>query len=138
MRLPDVNVLVYAHNTDAAEHDRARRWLEAALIGPEPIAFAWVALLGFIRISTRLAQPMAPGEAFDIVDELTMRPNAEIVHPTRRHRTVLRSLLEPQGVAGNLTTDAHLATLAIEHGATLASFDADFHRWPELRFEYLR
>ncbi len=138
MKLPDVNVLIYASNTRAQEHGTARAWLERALSGAEPVALAWVSLLGFVRVSTRLTRPLSPHEALDAIDEWLDRPNAEVVHPTRRHAHVLRRLIEQTGTAGNLTTDAHLAALAIEHGATLASFDGDFHRFPDLRFEYLR
>jgi toxin-antitoxin system PIN domain toxin len=138
VKLPDVNVLIYASNTRAQEHGTARAWLERALSGAEPVALAWVSLLGFLRISTRLTRPLSPREALDTIDEWLDRPNAEIVHPTRRHAHVLRELLEQAGTAGNLTTDAHLAALAIEHGATLATFDGDFHRFSELRLEYLR
>lgn len=138
MKLPDVNVLLYAQNSEASGHERARVWLDGSLSGREPVAFAWVALLGFVRISTLLPRPNTPAEAFDTIDEWLARPNAEIVHPTRRHPALLRSLLEPAGVGGNLSTDAHLAALAIEHGATLATFDGDFHRFADLRLEYLR
>lgn len=138
MKLPDVNVLLFAQNSEAPDHERARDWLENALSGREPVGFAWAALLGFIRISTLLTRPKTPAEAFDTVDEWLQRPAAEIVQPTRRHGGLLRGLLTEAGTAGNLTTDAHLAALAIEHGATLASFDGDFHRFCDLRFEYLR
>lgn len=138
MRLPDVNVLLFAQNSEAPDHERARAWLDCALSSRESVGFAWVALLGFIRLSTTLPRPNTPGEAFDVVGEWLDRPNAEIVQPTRRHAAVLRALVEDAGTAGHLTTDAHLAALAIEHGAALASFDGDFHRFAGLRFEYLR
>jgi predicted nucleic acid-binding protein len=89
-------------------------------------------------LATRAPKPRLAAEAFDVVDRWLARPNAEIVHPTRRHAQLLRGLLEQAGAAGNLTTDAHLAALAIEHGATLATFDGDFQRFSELRVEYLR
>ncbi|HNI35776.1 MAG TPA: PIN domain-containing protein [Microthrixaceae bacterium] len=38
------------------------------------------------------------------------------------------------GAAANLTTDAQIAALALEHGATVASSDTDFHRFPRLSF----
>jgi toxin-antitoxin system PIN domain toxin len=138
VKLPDVNVLVYASNVDAPEHGRATAWLSAALGGGESIAFAWVALLGYVRIATRMPTPRSVSFVFDVVDEWLARPNAEIVQPTRRHQQLVRSLLEHAGAGGNLTTDAHLAALAIEHGATLATFDGDFHRFAGLRLEYLR
>ena len=138
MKVPDVNVLLYAKNSDAREHSRARAWLEEALSGAEPVGFAWVVLLGFLRIATRLSSPLPAPEALDTIDEWLERPNGEIVHPTRRHPQLLRELVERSGTAGNLTTDAHLAALTMEHGATLSSFDGDFHRFAGLRFEYLR
>jgi predicted nucleic acid-binding protein len=61
-------------------------------------------------------------------------PPAWARHPPDRHPTVLRELLTPLGAAGNLTTDAHLAALAIEHGAALCSCDSDFSRFPGLRW----
>lgn len=137
MKLPDVNVLLYAKNQDAAQHPVARAWLENALSGSDPVAFSWIALLGFVRIATRLS-PLPARDALDTVEEWLDRPCSEIVQPTRRHRHVLRALIEAHDAAGNLTTDAHLAALAIEHGATLASFDGDFHRFAGLKFEYLR
>lgn len=57
-----------------------------------------------------------------------------IVHPGDRHAALLRSLLIPLGTAGNLVSDAHLAALAIEHGAELNSCDTDFARFPGLRW----
>ncbi len=138
MKLPDVNVLLYAINTAAPQHAPAAAWLERALSGTQPVALAWIALLGFLRISTRLEKPLSPREALEVIDGWLERPNAEIVHPTRRHAGVLRGLIEQAGTGGNLTTDAHLAALAMEHGATLASYDGDFHRFAGLRFEYLR
>jgi toxin-antitoxin system PIN domain toxin len=138
VKLPDVNVLIFAMNTDAPEHIRARRWLVDALSGSSVVAFAWVALLGFARISSRLPEPFSVTEVCDTIEGWIAHPNAELVQPTRRHPHVLCSLLEEAGTAGILTTDAHLVAVAIEHGATLASFDADFHRFAGLRFEYLR
>lgn len=94
-------------------------------------------LLGFVRLTTRpnvFARPLTSDAALDIVDGWLGLPVTVIVHPTERHAGVLRQLLAPLGTAGNLTTDAHLAALAIEHGAELCSTDADFFRFPGLRW----
>lgn len=139
MRVVDANVLIHAVNLDAAEHVTARSWLEARLSGTEGVGFAWVALLAFVRIVTRpgiLESPLAPGAAFDYVEEWLACPPATLLHPTARHLGVLRGLIEPIGTAGNLTTDAHLAALAVEHGAHLVSFDRDFGRFPGLRWRH--
>lgn len=137
MNLPDVNLLLYALDTSSPRHDVARRWLEAQLSGTEPVAFAWVVLLAFVRLATQarvFTHPLGAEEALDIVDGWLAQPSATVVHPTERHPTQLRSLLTAAGTAGNLTTDAHLAALAIEHGAMLCSCDADFSRFAGLRW----
>lgn len=137
MKLTDVNLLLYAVDAAAPRHRSARRWLEERLSGTETLAFTWVVLLAFVRLSTSsrvFEEPFEPAEAFDIVDGWLAQPCTTVIHPTERHPGVLRELLEPLGTAGNLTTDAHLAALAIEHGAELCSSDADFSRFPGLRW----
>ena len=137
MKLPDVNLLLYAFDATAPRHDRARRWLEEQLSGTETVALTWVVLLAFVRVSTNprvFEKPLPASDAFDIVDGWLAQPCTTIVDPTDRHLAFLQDLLEPLGTAGNLTTDAHLAALAIEHGAELCSSDADFARFPGLRW----
>lgn len=137
MKLPDVNVLLYAVDESSHHHAGARDWLEAALSGTETVAFCWTVLLAFVRLSTRpvvFEQPLTAGEALDLVDGWLAQPPATVVHPTTRHAAILRDLLAPLGTAGNLTTDAHLAALAIEHGAELCSYDGDFERFPGARW----
>ncbi len=137
MRLLDLNLLLYAVDETSPHHDLAREWVEATLSGPQTVALAWSVLLGFVRLSTRAAVFRAPLEldqALDLVDSWLAQPSTTVIHPTDRHATVLRSLLAPLGTAGNLTTDAHLAALSIEHGAELCSTDADFSRFPGVRW----
>lgn len=137
MKLPDVNLLLYAVDESSARHGPARAWVEERLSGAETFALAWVVLLAFIRLTTssRVFQsPLTPSQALDLVDSWLAQPCATVVHPTSRHAPVLRQLLEPLGTAGNLTTDAHLAALAIEHGAELCSTDTDFSRFAGLRW----
>jgi uncharacterized protein len=141
VKVPDVNVLLYASDTSSRHHATARAWIEGALSATETVGFAIVALLGFIRIGTNprvMATPLTPSEAFDQVEEWLAQPPATMLGPGRRHLVICRELVEASGTAGNLTTDAHLAALAIEHGATLASFDGDFHRFAGLELDYLR
>jgi uncharacterized protein len=137
VKLPDVNLLLYAIDAAAPRHEGARRWLEERLSGTETFAFTWVVLLAFVRLSTspRVFQtPLPVTEAFDIVGEWLAQPCTTIVDPTPVHPARLCELLEPLGTAGNLATDAHLAALAIEHGAELCSSDSDFSRFPGLRW----
>jgi toxin-antitoxin system PIN domain toxin len=137
VKLPDVNLLVYAADETAVHHKPAREWIETTLSGTETVAFAWLALIGFIRLSTNprgFQNPWDVGKALDVVDGWLAQPAVTVVHPTDRHASVLRDLLTPLGAAGNLTSDAHLAALAIEHGATLYSCDNDFSRFSGLRW----
>lgn len=141
MRIPDLNVLLYASDSSAPGHDVAREWLEGALSGTETVALPLVVTLGYVRIATNpriFESPLTAAEALDQVDEWLAQPPTTTLHPGRRHLPILRRQLETAGTAGNLTTDAHLAALAIEHRATLTSFDGDLHRFGELDFEHLR
>jgi toxin-antitoxin system PIN domain toxin len=137
VKLPDVNLLLYAVDEGSAWHEPARTWVEERLSGTETFALTWVVLLAFIRLTTspRVFQsPLSTSEALDLVDSWLAQPCVTVAHPTSRHAAVLRDLLEPLGTAGNLTTDARLAALAIEHGAELCSTDRDFSRFAGLRW----
>jgi toxin-antitoxin system PIN domain toxin len=134
----DLNVLLYAIDEESAHHAAARAWLEAELSGSRPVGLAWSVLLGFLRIASRpgvLRRPMAASDAIAYVDEWLALPGVMPLAPTASHWRILRELLAAAGTAGNLTSDAHLAALAIEHGAAIASFDHDFRRFPGVRLE---
>jgi uncharacterized protein len=135
--LPDVNLLLYAVNDEARNHRTAKLWLQSVLSGIEPVGFAWAVLLAFLRLSTRpgaFSKPLSAEMAFNQIDEWVRQPGALIVHPGPRHAQILRDMLLPLGIAGDLTSDAHLAALAIEHGAQLCSADSDFARFPGLKW----
>ena len=138
MILADVNLLLYAYDTSSPHHERAGAWLETALSGVEAVGFAWATLLAFVRLAANpriFESPLQIGEALDIVDAWLGASCATVLQPGPRHAVLLRQLLEPLGAAGNLTTDAHLAALALEHDAELCSADADFSRFPGLRWK---
>ncbi len=133
MKLLDANVLLYALDDTSARHTGAKAWVDAALSGSEEVGFAWVVLLAVVRLTTKaavFARPLRAAEAFDIIDDWLAQPCATILHPTIRHAALLRGFLSAAGTAGNLTTDAHLAALSVEYGATIATYDADFSRFP--------
>ena len=137
MIVVDLNLLLYAANRDAPHHDAARTWWEGALSGDETVGLGGSVVLGFVRIATNpriLPKPLEPAQAFALVDEWLAQPNVVLIEPTERHWGIVKDLLEPLGAAGNLTTDAHLAALAIERGAKLCSTDRDFGRFPHLRW----
>ncbi len=138
MILPDINLLIYAHNLRAAQHQKALAWWNGCLQGQEGIALPWVVVLGFIRISTHPAifeNPLTVADALSRVEEWLALPHIQLIHPPHSHFQTLGSMLKTLGTAGNLTTDAHLAALAIERGLILHTTDADFSRFPGLKWQ---
>ena len=137
MILVDVNLLIYAVNQDSADHQKAKSWLESALSGTETVGLPWIVLLAFLRLTTRsglFQKPLSLQAAFDLVDAWLQQPSVTVPEPTARHLQTMRDLLSALGTGGNLTSDAHLAALAIEHGAELCSSDNDFARFSRLRW----
>ena len=137
MILPDLNVLLHTYNAGAREHTAARRWWEQTLNGGRPVALAWVTILGFLRLSTSRSiagEPLPPAAAIRHVRTWLAHPHVQVVTPGEGHAEILFGLLEHIGTAGNLTTDAHLAALAIEYQAEVATTDTDFARFPGLRW----
>jgi toxin-antitoxin system PIN domain toxin len=135
--IPDVNLLVYAHNRSAARHEQARAWWEDLMNRQQPVGLPWVVTLGFVRLTTHptvLASPLAPNDALTRVRGWLNQPSVRIVEPGPRHVDFLAELFRSTGVGGSLTTDTHLAALAIEHQAEIHSNDADFARFPGLRW----
>ncbi len=139
MKLPDVNVLLYAVNSAAPQHARAHAALSEAFV-QGPLALAWPVLSGFLRLATRsgiFPRPLAVGKALGIVQVWLQHPSAIVVHPGADHVGVLGRLLLAAGQGGPLVSDAHLAALAIEQGAHLITFDRNFERFAGLRLELL-
>jgi len=133
--LIDANLLLYAYNPSFALHDRARDWLQRTLSSHEAVCLAWATVVAFIRIGTNpraFEQPLTAGEAVEIVSTWLTWPSVDLLDPGDRHWEILSGLLAETRVRGPLVADAHLAALAIEHGATLASTDRDFSRFPGL------
>lgn len=136
MQLVDANVLLYAVDRDVPHHDTARGWLDHALAGVEPVGFAWVVLLAFLRLATHpnvFPEPLSVEEATGVVERWLSQPPAVVVQPTGRHLPLLRGLLNDSGAAANLVNDAHLAALALEYGAEIVSFDRDVARFAGVR-----
>jgi hypothetical protein len=139
VNLLDANLLLYAYNTASQHHRAARHWLEDTLAGSVPVAFCWPTILAFLRIATNpraVRRPLSIAEAGSIVDSWLAVPVVTLVHPTDRHWPILGNLLATGQASGPLVSDAHLAALAIEHGATLITNDRDFARFPGLKVEY--
>jgi uncharacterized protein len=135
--LPDVNILVYAHRADAADHRRFRDWLEELVSSPEPFGLSELVLSGFLRVAThpRIFHPPTPlSRAVAFCEFLRRQPNAVVIAPGPRHWQIFKDLCARVNAAGNLIADAYLAALAIESGCEWITTDRDYSRFPDLRW----
>jgi toxin-antitoxin system PIN domain toxin len=135
MILCDANLLLYAYNASAPEHESARGWLERSLSSPAPFALSWPTIGAFLRLTTNRAVFLAPlsiAEATRAVEAWLARPMVVLLEPGPRYWAIARLLLEASNARGPLVADALLAALALEHGATLATHDRDFRRFEGL------
>jgi len=135
--LVDANLLLYAYDASSDYHKAARRWLENVLSGYLPVRVDWVTVLAFLRVGTdaRMRAPFTLAEAISIVEDWLAQPNFSILTAGEQHWKILAKLLPESQARGPLVMDAHLAAIAIEHGATLYSNDRDFSRFPGLKYE---
>ena len=136
MKLLDANILLYAYDADSIHHVVCRNWLTRALNEDEPVGLPWQTMLAFVRIATNpraVRTPLAIAQACDIVDAWLSRPQVVAVEAGDRFWPLLREQLTEAKVSGPLVTDASLAALALEHGATLCSADRDFLRFPSIK-----
>lgn len=139
MIFPDINVLIYAHREDSPEHEAYAEWLLGLVTGPEPFALSSHTLAGFLRIVThrKIFDPPTPMEvALSFCRQLVERPRAVMIQPGPDHWRLLQECIGAATVSGALVSDANLAALALEHGAELATTDADFSRFPKLRWRH--
>jgi uncharacterized protein len=137
MILPDINLLVYAHNRAATQHEKTLRWWEGVMTSERALGLPWAVTLGFVRLVTHpavLVSPLSPQDALARVRAWLERSHVTILEPGPRHLDLLEQLFEATNLGANLTTDTHLAAIAIEHQAELCSNDTDFARFPGLRW----
>ncbi len=131
----DANVLLYARNESADQHSRAVEWIEAALNGNTRVGLPWWSLSAFIRIATNpraFDRPLSAKEAAEQVEQWIAAPRAWIVQPTDGYHRVFLQLVQRYNITAELTTDAQLAALALDHGVSIVSADTDFARFEEI------
>jgi uncharacterized protein len=136
--LVDANVLLYAYQPRSEYHQGCRAWVEEAFSGEEPVCLAWVSVLAFVRISTNpriFEAPLRTAEAVAVVSSWLARPSVSVLEAGEECWEILRELLVEAQVTGPLVMDAFLAALALENGATLATTDRDFARFPQLKIK---
>lgn len=134
----DANLLIYAYDSTTPQYPQARQWLESTLRGPQTIGLPWISIWAFPRVTTNRrasAQPLTAAQAFAIVERWLHLPNVLPLSPTTAHLAILTELAMERNIVGSNLTDATLAALTIEHGATLASADSDFGQFvPRLKW----
>jgi len=133
----DVNLLLYASDRRATQHDAARVWLQSAISGQELIGLPWQTIHGFLRISTNKrisGDQVSMQRALALVQQWLDLPNVRVLSPGERHWAILQRVLLESQINGPMTTDAQLAALTLEYGGVLHSTDRDFARFPGLRW----
>lgn len=137
MILVDANLLLYAEDQTSPHHKAARQWWDNQLSGATQVCLCWTILCAFIRISTNpriFKSPLSISQAVSRVQSWMGQPCIRLIYPTERHWVILQQLLIDSQAVANLVSDAHLAALAIEHDCELFSTDADFARFPKVKW----
>jgi len=135
--LVDANLLIYAKGAEFPQHPRAAVWLESVVREGARIGLPWASVLAFLRVSTNarlFRRSLTMNHAWAQVQEWLALPGVWVPQPTEQHAKVLGELLAGANASGNLVSDAHLAALAIEHGLEICTTDADFARFPGVRW----
>jgi len=135
MILVDANLLLYAANHAAPEHDTARRWFDSQLSGSVRVGLPWPSLLAFVRLVSNplvVRQAVSINAAWAQVSEWLACDTVWVPLPTERHAAILGDLCRSPLMTSRLIPDAHLAALAIEHGLTVCSTDGDFAKFSGL------
>lgn len=136
MIVVDANVLLYAYHPRSEKHPACRAWVEETFSGPTPVGLPWVTTWAFLRIATNpraFEQPLTMQEAAAIVSSWLDQPVVRRMEPGERYWEILTRLLLDAQITGPLVTDAAIAALAIENGATVCTTDLDFARFPQIR-----
>ena len=137
MIVPDINLLVYAHDNNAPKHAAAQSWWESLINGTEPVGLPWLVIVGFIRLITNprvVTPPATPAQAVGYVQDWLACSHIQLLNPGPAHLELLRQNLDAAGAGGNLVPDAHIAALAMEYDAEAHTGDADFGRFPGVRW----
>lgn len=137
MIIPDANLLLYAYDSESPFHKPAAKWWSGLLSAEEPVGLCPVVLFSFLRLATHpkvYDHPLTVREAVIRIESWLERPNTRVLYPGPQHLPQVCALLAAAGTAGNLVSDAQIAALALEYGATIHSADTDFTRFKGLKW----
>ncbi len=138
MIVPDANLLLYAYDSTGPFHRPAARWWAGLLSAPEPVGLCPVVVFAYLRLSTNpkvFSHPLTVDEASRNIASWLARPNVRLLTPGPDHIAAVCRLLGRAGTGGNLVTDAQIAALAEDYGATVHSADTDFYRFKGVKTE---
>jgi len=136
MYLMDVNVLVYAHRTDAVIHSVYRQWLESVVNGPASFGYSELVLSGFLRIVTHpkvFEVPSTLLSAIRFTEQIRSLPNAVCLAPGSMHWQIFMGFMEQINARGNDIPDAYHAALAMEWGCEWVTTNKGFKRFKGLK-----
>lgn len=136
MILVDANIVLHAYHPQSEHHEACRQWIEETFSAPSPVGLPWLTIWAFLRIGTNpraFEKPLTMKEAAAIVSSWFNVAAVRIVVPGERYWEILRNLLVEAQVSGPLVTDAALAAMAIEQGASVCTTDRDFARFTEVQ-----
>jgi toxin-antitoxin system PIN domain toxin len=137
MIIPDANLLIYAHNEADPDHTASLAWWKSLLAGDDDVGIPVVVVLAFLRLTTSsrvLARPLSVEESARRVECWFASARVRLISPGPGHIASLLECLRVAGTGGTLTTDAHIAALAIEYSAEVHTSDLDFGRFPRVRW----
>ncbi len=136
MILPDANLLIYAYAPSDPDHKKSRVWLEDILSGLAPVGIPMLSIYAFLRVVTdpKGINALSFQRAAEIVDSWLEPAHVRILYPGDQHWFILCDLADQVRLAGRQITDAAIAAIALEYGATVYSNDPHFARFPNVRW----
>ena len=137
MTFVDANILLYAEDQLSPHHEAIRYWWDKQLSGSHHVCLCWPVINAFLRIGTNsrvFKRPLLLKEATGRIQTWFEQPCVRLVSPTEKHWEIFQTMLHQGQAVANLIPDAHIAALAVEHGCTLFSTDADFARFPKVKW----
>lgn len=137
MFVVDTNVLVYAADRAAPEHQRCRELVESWRLQRGAWFLTWGVCYEFLRVITHprvMRTPWTGSAALQFLDAIMASPGLALLVPGERHSAVLAEVTrDVPAIAGNLWHDTETAVLMREHGIRrICTRDTDFHRFPFL------
>jgi uncharacterized protein len=133
----DVNVLLYASDSESRFHSRAAELLQMLAAGSEIVYLFWPVVLGYLRVATHpsvFTAPLTFEAASANIASMLALPHVRAAGERDGFWLELQGITAGAGVRGNLVPDAQLAALVRQYEVgMLYTHDRDFRRFDGLR-----